>query len=87
MVSLRDHHGHFIRRIKLILRGHVKIVKIQEYFVNEFTEHLNSIDENIKFTTEPEMDDKLPFLASCTTPNDDGSLDLSVYRKSTHRNQ
>ena len=47
-------------------------VKIREYFVNEFTEHLNSIDENIKFITEPETEGKLPFLDSCTTLNDDG---------------
>ena len=59
-------------------------VMIYEYFVNEFTEHLNSIDENIKFTTEPEMEGKLPFLDSCTTLNDNGSLDLTVYRKPTH---
>ena len=62
-------------------------VKIHEYFVNDFTEHLNSIDENIKFTTEPEMEGKLPFLDSCTTLNDDGSLDLTVYRKPTHTDQ
>ena len=36
-----------------------------------------------KFTTEPEMEGKLPFLDSCTTLNDDGSLDLTVYRKPT----
>ena len=58
-----------------------------EYFVNEFTEHLNSIDEDIKFTTEPEMEGKLPFLDSCTTLNDGGSLDLTVYRKPTHTDQ
>ena len=62
-------------------------VKIHEYFVNEFMEHLNNIDENIKFTTEPEMEGKLPFLDSCTTLNDDGSLDLTVYRKPTHTDQ
>ena len=55
-------------------------VKIHEYFVNEFTEHLNSIDQNIKFTNEPETEGKLQFLDSCTTLNDDGSLDLTVYR-------
>ena len=62
-------------------------VKIHEYFVDEFTQHLNSIDENIKFTTEPEDQGKLPFLDSCTNINDDGSLDLSVYRKPTHTDQ
>ena len=62
-------------------------VKIHDYFVNKFMEHLNSIDENIKFTTEPEMKGKLPFLDSCTTLNDDGSLDLTVYRKPPHTDQ
>ena len=64
-------------------------VKIHEYFVNEFTEHLNSIDENIKFNTESEMEGKLPFLDSCnvTTLNDDGYLDLTVYRKTPHTDQ
>ena len=57
------------------------------YFVNEFTEHLNSIDENIKFTTEPGMEGKLPLSDSCTTLNDDGYLDLTVYRKPTHTDQ
>ena len=62
-------------------------VKIHEYFVNEFTEHLNRIDEKIKFTTELEMEGKLPFLDSCTTLNDDGSLDFTVYRKPTPTDQ
>ena len=66
---------------------HDTFVKIHEYFVSEFTEHLNSIDENIKFTTEPRMQGKLPFLDSCTTLNDDGYLDLTVYQKPTHTDQ
>ena len=41
----------------------------------------------MKFTTEPEMEGKLPFLDSCITLNDDGSLDLTVYRKPTHTDQ
>ena len=61
--------------------------KIHEYFDNEFMGHLNSIDENIKFTTEPETEGKLPFLDSCATLNDDGSLDHTVYRKPTHTDQ
>ena len=62
-------------------------VKIHEYFVKEFTEQLNSIDENMKFTTELEMEGKLPFLDSCTTLNDDGSLDLTVNWKPTPTDQ
>ena len=33
-----------------------------EYHVDEFTTHLNSLDDNIKFTTEPEQDGRLPLL-------------------------
>ena len=33
------------------------------------------------------MEGKLSFLDSCTTLNDDGSLDLTVYRKPTHTDQ
>ena len=33
------------------------------------------------------MEGKLPFLVSCTTLSDDGSLDLVVYRKPTHTDQ
>ena len=33
------------------------------------------------------MEGKLPFLDSCTTLNDDGSLDLTVYQKNPHTDQ
>ena len=39
---------------------------LHEYDVEEFTEHINSIDPHIKFTIEPEKDSKLPFLDLCT---------------------
>ena len=41
------------------------IVKIHEYDVDGFTAHINSIDRNIQFTTEPELNNKLPFLDLC----------------------
>ena len=40
-------------------------VKIHEYDVDGFTAHINSIDHNIQFTTEPELNNKLKFLDLC----------------------
>ena len=54
--------------------------KIHEYYVEEFTRHINSIDPNIIFTTEPESSGVLPFLDTCEHINDDG-------RNSCHRVQ
>ena len=52
------------------------------YFTNttweEFTEHINSIDQHIKFTIEPEKDRKLPFLDLCTHIMDDGSMKITI---------
>ena len=42
---------------------------------------------NIKFTTEPEQDDRLPFLDACVNINEDGSTHVKVYRKPTHTDQ
>ena len=50
--------------------------------------HLNSVDSNIQFTTEePRPDGSLPFLDILITPDKDGRLDTTVYRKPTHTNQ
>ena len=40
-------------------------VKIHQYHIDEFTEHINSQYPNIKFPTAPECDGKLPFLDTC----------------------
>ena len=61
--------------------------KIHEYYVEEFTRHINSIDPNIIFTTEPESNGVLPFLDTCVHINDDGSTHVTVYRKPTHTDQ
>ena len=55
--------------------------------MEEFTEHINSIDPHIKFTIEPEKDSKLPFLDLCTHILDDGSTKITIYRKPTHTDQ
>ena len=54
----------------------------------EFLTLLNSVDSNIQFTTEePRPDGSLPFLDILITPDKDGRLDTTVYRKPTHTNQ
>jgi hypothetical protein len=62
-------------------------VLIHEYFISEFTTHINSVDPNIKFTTEPEVDFKLPFLDTCIKISEDASTTVEVYRKATHTDQ
>ena len=54
----------------------------------EFLTHLNSVDNNIQFTTEePRPDGSLPFLDILITPDKDGRLHTTVYRKPTHTDQ
>ena len=54
----------------------------------EFLTHLNSVDNNIQFTTEESRPDgSLPFLDILITPDKDGRLDTTVYRKPTHMDQ
>ena len=63
------------------------MTKIQPYHIDEFTEHLNQMDPNIKFTSEIEEENKLPFLDTCINIKDDGSTSITVYRKPTHTDQ
>ena len=54
----------------------------------EFLTHLNSEDSKIQFTTEETgPDGSLPFLDILITPDKDGRLDTTVYRKPTHMDQ
>ena len=53
-----------------------------------FLEHLNSIHNNIKFTSEePCEDGSIPFLDMLITPDEEGRLKTTVYRKPTHTEQ
>ena len=54
-------------------------VLMHEYFIEGFTEHINSIDPNIKFTNEPGVDFKIPFLDTCIKISDDATTSLEVY--------
>ena len=51
----------------------------------EFLQHINSVNPSIQFTTEEAKEDgSMPFLDILVTPQGDGTLTTSVYRKPTH---
>ena len=52
--------------------------------IKNFTNHLNSQNENIKFTAEIEEDKHIPLLDLLPLHMDDGSINFEVYRKPTH---
>ena len=60
---------------------------LQESEVEHFTHHLNSMDENFKFTLEPEQDNTIAFLDTSICLKDDGSTKVKIYRKATHTDQ
>ena len=60
------------------------VFKIKTQEVEAFTEHMNLVDSNIKFTWEDAKDNKLPFLDCAVYIEEDGHLNTEVYRKPTH---
>ena len=52
--------------------------------VEGFLNDLNSLRPTITFTVEQEVDGKLLFLDTLLHCKNDGSLDISIYRKSTY---
>ena len=63
------------------------MAKIHENAVDSFSEHLNSIDQHIQFTSEQEKDGRIPFLDTCVSINQDGSPKISADRKPTNTDQ
>ena len=52
--------------------------------VDGLLHHLNGVRPTIKFTMELEKDGSLPFLDANLTRKEDGTLNISVFRKQTH---
>ena len=61
---------------------------IQRSQKDNFLQYLNAIDDNIHFTCEEaDEDGSIAFLDMLITPDEDGRLNTSVYRKATHTDQ
>lgn len=60
---------------------------IHEYDLGSFTDHLNSIDPNIQFTSEVDKHWITPFLDTRIHGKDDSTTKAIVYRKPTHTDQ
>ena len=60
-------------------------VILQQSQKEDFLQDINSADPSINFTTkETRHDGSMPFLDTLITPQKDGTLTTSVYRKPTH---
>ena len=63
-------------------------VIIDKEHEDDLFNHINSLDPHIQFTREPAKENgAMPFLDTVITPDTDGNLKVSVYRKSTHTDQ
>ena len=59
---------------------------LKKDYLQEFHDHLNSVNPNIQFTKELEKDNGLSFLDTTIT-RERGRIQVSVYRKPTHRDK
>ena len=54
----------------------------------DFLQHINSVDPDIRFTVEDNKEDgSIPFLDTIVKLEADGSLSITVYRKPMHTDQ
>ena len=59
-------------------------VIIKKNVLNAFHEHINNIEQSIKFTVELESDNLLPFLDVLIVKERNGKLTTTLYQKPTH---
>ena len=63
------------------------ITALPEKSIQYFLGHLNSIESTINFTVEVESENKIAFLDTEITQQDNGSLSTAVYRKKAYTDQ
>ncbi|CAH1240098.1 NOTCH2 [Branchiostoma lanceolatum] len=61
--------------------------RLKKRVADDFFDHINQVDDNIKFTQESCQNNMLPFLDTKTIIEKDGNLQFEVYRKPTHTDQ
>ncbi|GJQ77821.1 hypothetical protein Trydic_g16078 [Trypoxylus dichotomus] len=59
----------------------------EEEEINAFLQHLNGFEESVKFTTELEVDNRIPFLDILVHKLSDGTLRTTVCKKPKHTGQ
>ena len=60
----------------------------KEIHIQDFLQHINSVDPAIQFTVETNKEDRaIPFLDTTVKPEADGTLSTTVYSKPTHTDQ
>ena len=60
---------------------------IKDGEVDNLTEHLNQVDQTVRFTHEQGKDGQSPFLNTLIARKEDGTVKLLVYRNKTHTDQ
>lgn len=60
------------------------ICVMNQHHIQAFHEELKKQDTNIKFTVERYSSEGIPFLDTINKVNEDGTLDVKIYRKKTH---
>ena len=60
---------------------------IKKSSLEGFSNHVNGLHDQIKFTIEMETNSRILFLDTLIKRNDNGSISILVYRKSTHTDQ
>ena len=81
--SVQSLHGEFREEsVVVCTKSPLDVAQICGRYVCEDTRPQHSV--HLNFTTEPELNSKLPFLDLCIHVKEDVSTKITIYRKPTH---